>query len=237
MVESRCGSGDSSWRPALDRPRRATSWGGVSRVERNGHGEELGVSASCSLRLHVKPETVNKEADFRARDPFFWLEQAKQLDRAAMLIWAAIRQDLTRISTSAVGTVLNTDDVPHANLGGVFWLNAGLALENLLKGSIIKSDPNLVENGRIARPIKTHDLCKLARHACLDLSEIDAFYLWVGTQCVTWAGRYPCSITLGERKPPVFSGSDVVGYKSLFERLASRFDPKDSRRVILKRLV
>lgn len=172
----------------------------------------------------------------RAEDPFFWFMQAKDLDMAAMLIWSAIRDDMLRISRFPVGTVVNVDASP-SNLGGVFWLNAGMALENLLKGVIIADKPHLANGGSLDRSIRTHDLCVLAKHASIELSVIDTFYLWVGTRCVVWAGKYPSSLKPGETKPPVFSEADVGAYRRLFNRLASRFDASEPRHRTLVRLV
>lgn len=180
--------------------------------------------------------TANKAIAGRAHDPFFWLKQAKELDRAAMLIWAAVREDLERISQFEIGAEIRLEQVPHVNLGGVFWLNAGFALENLLKGIIVKDQPDSVIKGRITRPLKTHNLFNLAKRASIDLNVNEAFYLWVGTQCVIWAGRYPSSIKPEETAPPVFSESDVIAYRSLFDRLAGHFDTSDSRVVTFSRL-
>jgi len=174
--------------------------------------------------------------DNRASDSFFWLKQAKELDKAAMLIWGAIRQDLISLSHATVGALVDAEQTPHANLGGVFWLNAGLALENLLKAVIIRGQPDLVNKGKINREIKTHDLFSLVKLASLEIDVREAFYLRVGTQSVTWAGRYPCSTKPGELPPPLFSEADVMVYRKLFDRLVGRFGDDDSRRVKFKRL-
>jgi hypothetical protein len=174
--------------------------------------------------------------DNRASDPFFWLKQAKELDKAAMLIWGAIRQDLISLSHATVGTLIDLEQAPHANLGGVFWLNAGLALENLLKGVIIRGQPHLVDKGKIHRLIKTHDLFSLVKLASVEIDVGEAFYLRVGTVSVTWAGRYPCSTKPGELPPLLFSEADVTVYRKFFDRLVGRFGGDDSRSVKFKRL-
>ena len=184
----------------------------------------------------MKRDNRSRTIDGRAQDPYFWLVHAKQLDKAAMLIWAKIRQDLLNMSQLPAGTVIELERVPFADLGGVFWLNAGLALENLLKGIIIGSRPDSVVEGRISSRLKTHDLLRLAKCASIELSVIDAFFLQIGTQCVTWAGRYPSSLRGGESQPPVFSEADVIAYRSLFERLVANFEPGSEKRVAFRRL-
>jgi len=139
-----------------------------------------------------------------------------------------MREDLARLSGAAVGSTIDLKQAPNANLGGVFWLNAGLALENLLKGIIVQDDPASVVNGTITNPLKTHNLLRLATRASVPLDPVEGFFLWVGTECVKWAGRYPCSTSPDESAPPVFSEADVMAYRGLFSRLSGRFTGCDS---------
>lgn len=176
------------------------------------------------------------ESKHRAQDPFFWLEQARVLDRAAMLIWAGIGTDLEHMSKLPVGSTVRREQFQNANLGGVFWLNAGLALENILKGLIVKRKPGSLINGRLPRHLKTHDLSKLSKLAKVKLSAIEVFYLSVGTECVIWAGRYPTSTTGKEPNPSAFSEGDVLAYRNLFDRLVDQFDSGDGRVVSFRRL-
>jgi len=172
----------------------------------------------------------------RAQDAFFWLEQAKRLDAAAMLIWAGIQKDLAAMSKLAPGATVTRDQVPNAYLGGVFWLNAGLALENLLKGIIVKRDPKSAANGRLARHLKTHNLLELCDRAGAKLSESEAFYLCTATRCVQWTGRYPTSTSGEGPEASVFSESDVLAYRALFDRLAGDEDFTERRVVIFSRV-
>ena len=176
------------------------------------------------------------ERKHRVQDPFFWLKQAKELDRAAMVIWAGIEADLQGMSKLPVGTTVVQEQFRNANLGGVFWLNAGLALENVLKGLIVKQQPDVVVNGRLNRDLKTHKLLKLSGLAGANLSVIEAFYLSVATECVIWAGRYPASTTGKEPTASVFSEADVLAYRNLFDRLVDQFDSGNGRVVVFQRL-
>lgn len=82
---------------------------------------------------------MSEKAPHSDYDPRYWLKQAMELDRAATLLWDAIRDNLQKASTLEVGSELQLTEVPFINLGGVFWLNAGFALENLFKGLIIQN--------------------------------------------------------------------------------------------------
>jgi hypothetical protein len=141
------------------------------------------------------------------------------------------------MSRKPVGTTLDQKEFPHQSLGGVFWLNAGSALENLLKGIIVQDDPSSIVNGTVTPNLKTRNLLNLAKRASVSVNVQDAFFLSIGTQCVMLAGRNPCSNKPNESKPPVFSKAYVIAYRSLFERFSSRFADRESNVVALYRLV
>jgi hypothetical protein len=153
-----------------------------------------------------------------------------------MLIWNAMREDLVKLSKAAVGSAVDCKQVPYANIGGVFWLNAGFALENLLKGIIVQNDPTSIVNGTITASLKMHNLLGLAKRAAVSLDPTEAYYLFVGTECIMWAGRYPCSTTPDQPVALVFSEADVLAYRSLFEQLSARFIGCEGKRVTLHRL-
>ena len=170
-------------------------------------------------------------------DPRFWLKQALELNQAAIHLWDAIRADFEKARQFDVGFELNSREVPFMNLGGVFWLNAGFALENSLKGLIIQNQPSLISGGILNKKLRTHDLLKLADLANVELNGVEGFYLFIGTQCVKWAGRYPVSLKPGEEVPLVFSEADVTTYKTVFEKITKRFDKKYSVMVRFKRVI
>lgn len=132
-------------------------------------------------------------------DPRFWLKQAMELNQAAMLLWDAIRADFQKARRLNVGSELNSSEVPFMNLGGVFWLNAGFALENSLKGLVIQNQPSLISQGVLNKKLRTHNLLKLAELANVDLTGVEGFYLWIASKCIQWSGRYPVALRPGEK--------------------------------------
>lgn len=181
---------------------------------------------------------MSEKAQHPDYDPRFWLKQAKELDRAAMLLWDAISDNLEKTLTSRleVGSELTLAEVPFINLGGVFWLNAGFALENLFKGLIIQNQPDAVINGAISKRLRTHNLLKLAKLATVEFDAVEGFYLWVGSMSVRWSGRYPVALTPKEKVASVFSEADIRAYRTLFDRTVKQFDPKYSVNVTFVRL-
>lgn len=180
---------------------------------------------------------MSEEAPHPDYDPRFWLKQAKELDRAATLLWDAISYSLQKASKVEVGSELTLTEVPFINLGGVFWLNAGFALENLFKALIIQDQPDSVINGVPSKRLRTHNLLKLAKKlATVEADLVEGFYLWVGSRCVQWSGRYPVALIPGEIAPQVFSEADVLAYRGLFDKTVKRFDRKYSVSVRFERI-
>lgn len=170
-------------------------------------------------------------------DPRSWLKQAMELDQAAMLLWEAIQADFQKARQLKVGSELTSREVPFMNLGGVFWLNAGLALENIFKGLVIQHQPSLISDGVLDKKLRTHDLLKLAELGKVDLNGVEGFYLWIASKCVQWAGRYPVALRPGEKVPLVFSEADVMTYRAVFEKTIKRFDRKYSVMMRFKRII
>lgn len=179
---------------------------------------------------------ANSHAHSDAQDPFYWLMKARELDQAASLIWKAMREDWQLLSSAPVGAAIGHEHAPSAGLSGVFWLNAGLALENLLKGILIESDPTLIIGGAITSRLKTHSLLRLAKNAAVSLDVNDAFFLSIGTKCVQWAGRYPRSTKPNSSAALVFSETHVTAYRRLFERFSERFPSSGAKTVSHVRL-
>jgi hypothetical protein len=184
-----------------------------------------------------RSRAMSEESPPPDHDPRFWLKQAMELDRAAMLLWDAIRADFEKAKQLNVGSELTSREAPFMNLGGVFWLNAGFALENSFKGLILQSQPSLISNGVLNKKLRTHDLLKLAEIANVELNGVEGFYLWIATKCVQWSGRYPVALSPGETVPLIFSEADVMTYKAVLGRILKLFDPKYSTIKRFKRVV
>jgi len=153
-----------------------------------------------------------------------------------MLIWAEIKSDLEQLSRMPEGAQVGREQFPYAGLGGVFWLNAGLALENLLKGLAIQYEPILADDGKLARRLRTHNLLRLSEFATIRLSVSEAFYLSIATECVIWEGRYPAPTTGRKPESSVFSEGDVLTYRGLFDSLARQIDSDNGRTITYERL-
>jgi hypothetical protein len=111
----------------------------------------------------------------------------------------------------------------------VYVLLAGLAVENLLKGEMVRQKPELVGGGMLAKEMKTHDLVKLASLAGLNtptpLSPQESNLLEIASEaCISW-GRYPggaSSTKKGYIAPP--DDLDLTSFRRVFESLFDRLE-------------
>lgn len=169
-------------------------------------------------------------------DPASWLLMAKDIHKVVLLIAERIRRDFCRLSQEKCKTEFTDEEVPFFHLGGVFWLNAGLVLENLLKGIVIKNNHTLITKDGLDPKVLTHNLIKLSRMADFAITPVEGYFLWVAKECVIWAGRYPSSRKGDKTKPPVFSMADVSVYLHIHERLLEEYKDIPEKRWRFHRL-
>lgn len=157
----------------------------------------------------------------------WWLTARTLRDAATMVhdgIPDAERQRYRGFDMSGF-TPLNSS----AGIQNVFVFLAGLALENLLKGEIVRMNPNAVSGGKLQQTIKSHYLIDLARSAGLvvgdGLTVDEVEILAIATEaCFSW-GRYPGGSAHdkpGSIAPPYTL--DNQRFKQLFEALFDRLE-------------
>jgi hypothetical protein len=131
-----------------------------------------------------------------AANPTNWLVTAEQLKRGSDLlrdIWLKEARGMSdRFQSYMAGEVASAWE-PW--VGAPAMTLAAFALENLLKGLAIASDPSLIRNGSpeqlLARRLQIHDLVRLAALAAVQLSSDEETLLERVTEFGLWAGRYP----------------------------------------------
>jgi hypothetical protein len=140
------------------------------------------------------------------------------------------------MSRKPVGTTLDQKGFPNQSLGGVFWLNAGSALENLPKGIIVQDDPSSIVNGTVTPNLKTRNLLNLAKRASVSVNVQDAFFLSIERSALCWPGGIHVRTSRTSRSHPCFrkhmsspTGASSSGSLGLADR--------DSKVVALYRLV
>tara|TARA_R110000744_G_C19168159_1_gene541298 strand:+ start:172 stop:765 length:594 start_codon:yes stop_codon:yes gene_type:complete len=99
------------------------------------------------------------------------------------------------------------------------YLLMSYVLENLLKGIAILNNPTFINNGKVEKQIKTHDLNSLSELNGFKLSdEYLKFQDTLSTQCVSNA-RYPIGLNEHSQiRDPSFTEYDFDLYQTLFEK-------------------
>jgi len=122
-----------------------------------------------------------------ASDQAFWLTQADDLREAAIIMMDAHNQ---RAFTDREKSIrLRALNVSRSNIA--FGL-MGIAIENLIKGTIIKSRPEHVDEGRLKNFPNNHQLRGLAKIAKIEMLAPEyLFMLERLTPYIEWFGRYP----------------------------------------------
>jgi hypothetical protein len=100
----------------------------------------------------------------------------------------------------------------------------GFGFENLLKGLLIVSHPELLDGGRLRRSFtRGHRLLDLAGSAGLQLSPGEEEILETLTEHVVWAGRYPVPLAWQDYDPDLnFPDSERHERDVLWRRLFAR---------------
>jgi len=130
--------------------------------------------------------------------PTSWIETGVAWKTAADAVLAKIRQESSRKVTIEFGdsfmkTTANINlDVL---LPPIYMTMAGFAVENLIKGIIVRDDPKLIDgkSGRLHKDILNHRLIRLAnRIGFIDVKDKEKTRILSKlTRFVVWAGRYP----------------------------------------------
>jgi len=135
----------------------------------------------------MNPEFYDEQFETRALTPATWALTGQRLRRSADIVMAGYNSDLKTMESGASPLELR-----NLELSGCATLLYGLALENLLKAIIIKTDPAVIIDGELRRwPAGGHDLLILCNVAKIKTTKVEKDLLARLTSFVRWAGRYP----------------------------------------------
>jgi hypothetical protein len=160
-------------------------------------------------------------------DPIFWQAKARQLHRAALLLAHQFFDDAQAVSQSVrayeSGQLSELPSHP-VSVMDQFVLLAAFALENLFKGLVLYKEPNLVNGGKIAGILTSHDLLSLAGRADVSLTaEENQLCVLASSASISW-GRYPVSTSAGTTISSVtVNGRAVQTFDELVQRVDSLF--------------
>ena len=153
--------------------------------------------------IRKKEEEANKEKrefferDFKQKkdDPLEWASTAEKLHRAAKVLFEAWQK----------AGIENGEPVflEYLELDGPAILLYGLALENIIKGYLIKTTGSFDKaKDKIKDAWQNHQLCNLAISTGLPLSNEQKQLLGSVEAHIRWAGRYPIPLKHTESTIP-----------------------------------
>lgn len=147
--------------------------------------------------LRVTPEQREKNFATISTDPALWHWHARQLLRAAELLWAAHEPEQAE-ANRRVGV-----GEPLIGAGPTLWMPysvlAGLAVECAIKTCWAAAGKIIVRNGRLP-PFKRngvrngHDISGLADQVGLVFEGVDHQLCDALSDCVEWGGKYPAAL-------------------------------------------
>lgn len=160
--------------------------------------------------------------------PTEWLDSAEELMRAANIL-AEKSKDMR--SVSSLGLKDEDGDyglIDTPGLSNSYFLLAGFAIENLIKGIIVYNDPTVITKGKLDKKIDSHNIINLAQ-------KIDEFSFTEKQkevckkieEAIPYWGRYPIPTKQGEVAPYTkITAERVKVINSLFDELSSLLHKK-----------
>jgi hypothetical protein len=130
-----------------------------------------------------------------SREPLAWRMASDSLRRAARTLLPVIENDEKVLCNQ------QSEDNIEPPLSPVYMLLVGLAIENLVKGICVANAPNIIENDRLGRGMRTHSILDLLARAHVTVSQEDSELIERLEVFVNWAGRYPIPAKLGDSLP------------------------------------
>jgi hypothetical protein len=157
-----------------------------------------------------------------AAAPSAWVGKAEEIDRMVHLGLDVLDDDIQRQRACAKSDgTLPLEDKPF--VWDVTLFLAACAIENLLKGLIMRVHPEYAEAGKLSRNVTTHDLELLAESARVQRLPEEIEFCRYGTEAILSFGRYPVAKDCRRnaiRRTTIHTAFEV--YEHFFARLRAQ---------------
>lgn len=170
----------------------------------------------------------------RDATPDAWRDCASELRNSAELLWKD-RSNSLRVE-AVEGWELDENGQLEAkaeskkiySVSRSYFLLAGFALENLLKGYLVAANPSLITDGTLSKDIKTHKLSILFKKIeGFDLDSQESEFCSIAEQAIPYWGRYPVPLTFSKVVPEVGLTDELrQGFLTVYDRLDERLYEK-----------
>ncbi len=166
----------------------------------------------------------------RDATPDSWRRCANELRDSAELLWKD-RSNSIRVEAEE-GWELDENGQLKARSGlkkiysvsRSYFLLAGFALENLLKGYLVAGNPSLIIDGTLSKDIKTHKLLVLFKKIeDFELDGKESEFCSIAEQAIPYRGRYPVPLAFNSVVPEVGLTDELrQGFLTVYNRLDER---------------
>jgi hypothetical protein len=112
----------------------------------------------------------------------------------------------------------------QAELGRVYRLLAGMALESLLKALLVQQIPQAEYTTKVPDRLRTHDLRVLTERLKLKLGDAEKDCIRNLTEHVVWVGRYPVPLDAESYSGSACWWDEEEITEGLFRKLSKPFD-------------
>jgi len=161
--------------------------------------------------------------------PGAWLEYAKELKESAETLWkhrhVGLRVELSDVGRLRDGKVQRGRELRKiSSVSRPYILLAGFALENLIKGVLVASDPSHVNKGRLSKELKSHNLLGLiSKIPDFPLTEGERHLCKIAQDAIPYWGRYPIPLEYNGVLPEVAVDDNLrEAFLCLHSRLSKR---------------
>lgn len=148
-------------------------------------------------------------------EPFPWLVKAREMRRAADLVWAQFSSELTAFAAGG-------DESGEPFTGSVAMMLYAFALENLLKAGLAANGVAVGPNGNFA--LKSHKLEDLAEDLAFILEPDERELMERLEHFLEWAGRYPIPLLAEALYPRAMLDGSKAAINGLSSGDRSRVD-------------
>ncbi|MBV6485849.1 MAG: hypothetical protein KFKLKKLM_02458 [Flavobacteriales bacterium] len=151
--------------------------------------------------------------------PIFWKKKAEELKFVADSLWSGIEQRQQLIIDNLDNKKFDFSSL-NPDTFSICLSLMGYSIEVLLKGIIIKNNPQFVSNGTMATHLKKHDLIYLSNQAEITLSDNEKIFFEQAHQAILIDSRYPIPSKKEELSSSMTIGGNCIEvHKELFNRL------------------
>lgn len=172
-------------------------------------------------------EWNNKQIFVRDAMSGSWLEYAEELRDSSEILWNqhenAMRVEWEQ-SLNDKGTIKKVSLISRT-----YILLAGFAIENLVKGILVLQDPSHINNGKLSRKLKSHNLIKLISNIddlALDPAEYEICKRM--QEAIPYWGRYPIPLEYNGVLPEIAVDNN---FRKTFLKLHERLGQKIYREI------